>query len=94
MIGYKRYTFNDRRNSFGLFCGISNITQQQAAFVFNKIGLVFVDIAFEIFGGMFTGEAVGVVAIGKQQDLNIHPFGQQHICSTQCSVNTRLVTII
>ena len=52
------------------------------------------DILSELLCRMLAGKRVGIVAIGQHQHLDIHTLGQQHVSTTNGSMNARLVAVV
>ena len=57
--------------------------QQDCGLEADKVGLVRGYIVLKLCCAVFLGEAVGVVAVGKQQHLYVQALGKQHVDASQ-----------
>ncbi len=60
----------------------------------DEVCLILLDIVFQFLSRVFPAERVGIVAIGQEQHLDVHPLCQQHIGTTHGSMDTRLVAVV
>ena len=74
-----RDALDDRVDSLGALDGVGDSSEQQVALHLNEVCLMVGNILFEVGRRVFPGKRVRVVAIGQNQHLHVHSFGQQHV---------------
>ena len=82
-------------DEFGTLDGIARtIAQQEVDLELDEIDLVAVYVCLILLGVMLAGKAIGVVAIGEEEDADIHPLGQKHIYTSEAGLDTRGIAIV
>ena len=55
---------------------------------------MFLDVLAEVAGRMLAGKRVGVLAVGQQQHLEVHALGEQHVGTSQGSMDAGSVAVV
>ena len=73
---------------------VGGVVEQQAGFEADEIDLAGFDVVLKVGGRVLTGEAVGVVAIGQEEDFDVQSFCKQHVDATQAGMDAGGVAIV
>ena len=73
---------------------VAAVGKQQVCLEADEVRLVLVDVLLELLGRVLAGEAVGVVAVGQQQHLDVHALAQQHVNAAQAGLDARHVAVV
>ena len=60
----------------------------------HKILFILVEVSFNLFGRVLATEAIGVVAIGEKDELDIHAFEQEQVNGLESSRDTGSIAIV
>ena len=73
---------------------VGGVLHQQLGLELDEVGLVVGDELQEVFGRVRLGERVGVFAVGQQDDLDVHAFGQNHVDAAQRRLDAGRVAVV
>lgn len=73
---------------------VGGVVEQQVGFEADEIDLAGFDVVLKVGGRVLTGEAVGVVAIGQEEDFDVQSFCKQHVDATQAGMDAGGVAIV
>ena len=94
LVGDYRHAAHYTRYRLGALDRVVHSLEHHFRLKTDEIGLVFLNIFLELLSRMFAREAVGVVAIGQKQHLDVHSLRQEHVGTAHCGMDASLVTII
>ena len=89
-----RDALDDAVDGSGALQRVALVLQQQVGLELNEVGLVFLDVFPEVAGGVFSGEGVGVVAIGQEQNLEVHALAEEHVGASECGMDAGSVAVV
>ena len=72
----------------------SGVGEQQVGLEADEILLVPGDEGLHLFQRVFPGEGVGVVAVREENDLDVHPFLQDHVDAPQGGMDAGRVAVV
>ena len=62
-------------------------------FISDEIDLVVLQVLLELRGRVLAGKAVGVIAVGEEQELDVHTFGQEHVDASFTGMDACVVAV-
>ena len=62
--------------------------------VADDVGFMLGDVSLELFGRMFTGERIGVIAVGEEEHLDIKAMIQEHIDASEGGFDAGGIAIV
>ncbi len=82
---------HERRAADGV---VAAVGQEQVRLEADEVHLVPVDVFLELGRRVLAGEAVGVVAVGQEEHLDVEPLAQEHVDAAQARLDARHVAVV
>ena len=94
LVVYHRHALHYAAYRLRALHGVGHPLEQQVGLELYEVGLVGLYILAELLRRVLAGKAVGVVAVGQQQHLHVHPLGQQHVNAPHRGMYARRVAVV
>ena len=86
---------HDVAYQFGPADGVlAGVFHQQVGLEADEVRLVLADEGLELRGVVLAGIGVGVVAVGQEAHLDVHPLFEQHVDASQGGLDAGRVAVV
>ena len=95
LVGNDGYAVNDALCELSPLQRVAScIFEQEVGLEDDEVSLVLLHVLAKLGGIMFACKAVGVVAVGKEKNLDVHSFGKQHVGTSQGCMDAGFVAVV